>query len=389
MRSKTRFGELLILFPRQEFDRLVTAHESDKYRKGFSSWSHLVTMMYAQLSACRSLRELETSYNSHSQRHYHLGTGRVKRSTLSDANQSRDATVYESLCQVLLKGSHRCVRREIQDVLYILDSTPICLRGRGYEWTQGQSQTHIPGLKLHVLYAPQRGLPCWARVTPSNVNDVQMGWEVAPENGAIYVFDKGYCDYNWWHRLDQAGATFVTRFKNNAGLISESDHPIPPGDQDTIRADQRVRFKYRHPGGGRFNHYDKPLRRIAVHRPGHTRPLILATNDLVNPAIQIAQHYKTRWDIELWFKWIKQRLKIKSFLGRSVNAVRIQIAIALITFLLADQYRQMMQSKQEFYLWLTELKATLFNRTQNEYAVRKSKRHRHQQLLQTQLELPI
>jgi len=216
-----------------------------------------------------------------------------------------------------------------------------------------------------------------------------MGWKITPEKGAIYVFDKGYYDYSWWHQFDQAEAIFVTRFKKNAAVSCLEDHPVPHADHDIIEHDQSVVFKNRIPRGGCVNPYVKPLRRIVVQRPDHKTPLILATNDFTRTAAQIAQDYRTRWAIELWFKWIKQRLKIKAFLGRSENAVRIQIAIALITFLLADQYRQLHQFKPDFYLWLAEFKATLFTRIRNDYAERKSKQLRQLNLLQYQASLPI
>ncbi len=167
MYTNTRFGELLKVLPKNTFKRCVEQHRSDKHNKGFDSWGQLISLMYAQLSGCRSLRELEVSYNSHSAHHYHLGCGPIKRSTLSDANRQRDAGVFESFCQQLMGRAHRRVRNEIKDLLYLLDSTPICLRGRGYEWTQARSMSRIPGLKIHLLYSPDKQLPCDARITAS------------------------------------------------------------------------------------------------------------------------------------------------------------------------------------------------------------------------------
>ena len=390
MYSNTRFGELLKVFPKQSFARCVQSHQGDKHSKGFRCWDQLIAMMYAQLSNARSLRELETSFNSQSVYHYHLGSRPIKRSTLSDANAKRSARLYADFCTRLLSQTHGKLKREASDLLYLLDSTPICLTGRGFEWTQGHSQPHIPGLKLHVLYAPKADIPCQIQLTDSKVSDLEFGRELEPESGAMYVFDKGYCDYNWWYQLTQSGSYFVTRFKRNAALEQVQSRPIDSSSSTTIIADDIVRFKYKHPGGGRINRYDQPLRRIIVEREGHAHPLMIATNDLDRSAIQIADLYKQRWGIELWFKWLKQRLKIKQFLGRSDNAVRIQILIALITYLLIYQYRRLTKTKQSAYLWLAQLKTTLFERTNNHYLYYK-KWHRRTNMKneQKQVLLPI
>ncbi len=387
MYTNTRFGELLKALPKNTFRRCVEHYQSDKHNKGFDSWDHLISMIYAQLSGSRSLRELEVSYNSHAAHHYHLGCGPIKRSTLSDANASRDASVFESFCSALLTQAHGKLKRDITDLLYLLDSSPICLFGRGYEWTQGQSMPHVPGLKLHLLYAPDVMLPCTAKVTRSTVNDLEYGREIEIEPGAKYVFDKGYCDYNWWYRIDQAGAFFVTRLKCNAAIQELKSNPIEEKDTSIILSDEDIQFKNKHPGGGRVNHYMKPLRRIVVHREDHDKSIVLVTNQMNTPAREIAEAYKRRWAIELWFKWIKQNLKIKQFLGRSENAVKIQLLIALITYLLAYIYRQLSGSIQSLYLWMAELKSTLFQRSKFEYEVLKRRRRNKASFKKHQAEL--
>jgi len=371
MYRNTRFFELLKVLPKPLFNRCVQRYRSDKHNKGFNTWDQMLSLIFAQLSGCRSLRELEVSYNSLPEHHYHLGCDPIKRSTLSDANRNRDAGVFEAICQGLLTQTHRRVRKEIKALLYLLDSTPICLRGRGYEWTESGSMSRVPGLKLHVLFSPDANQPCEAMITPSSVNDIEEGREVLLESGAKYVFDKGYCDYGWWWEIDRAGAYFVTRLKRNAAIKVVKSHPCS-GD---ILSDDIIRLSNKRPGGKK-NPYTKPLRRIVVQRADHDEPLVLVSNLVEAPALEIADLYKRRWAIELWFKWIKQNLKIKKFLGRSENAVRVQILVALITYLLADRYRQLSGSRQDFYLWMAELKCTLFQRPELNYLVEKRRRRR-------------
>ncbi len=371
MYRNTRFCELLKVLPRKLFNRCVQSHQSDKHNKGFNTWDQLLSLMFAQLSGCRSLRELEISYNSLTEHHYHLNCDPIKRSTLSDANRKRDAGVFEAILQGLLSQAHSCVRQEIKELLYLLDSTPICLRGRGYEWTESGSMSRVPGLKMHVLFSPDAQLPCEAMITPSSVNDIEPGREMTLEAGAKYVFDKGYCDYGWWWKIDQAGAYFVTRLKRNAAIEVVKSQPCG----GRIMSDDIIRLSNKRPGGKK-NPYTKPLRRIVVQREGHEAPLVVVSNLMDIPAQEVADLYKRRWAIELWFKWIKQNLKIKQFLGRSENAVRSQILVALITYLLADIYRRLSRSTQDFYLWMAELKCTLFQRPELNYLVEKRRRRR-------------
>ncbi len=273
--------EILKGLPRGAFDRLVSEHQADKYSKGFGCWDQLVAMLYGHLSGAESLRQLEAGFNSQSNHHYHLGTGPVRRSTLAEANGRRGAVVFEQAARLLMGQASRQLRRESQELLYLLDSTSITLKGPGFDaWTQGNSTRNTQGIKLHLLYAAHEQIPLQHSFTAANVNDVSEGIKLPIERGATYVFDKGYCDYNWWANIDAQHARFVTRFKYNAALRVDTSRPIAAADRDTILEDQIVRFAYRHQGGGRRNRYEKPLRRIVVARPDKERPLILATNDL-------------------------------------------------------------------------------------------------------------
>jgi len=315
------------------------------------------------MSGASSLRVLETGFNSQHTQHYHLDTSPIKRSTLSDANSKRKTEVFADTAKLLMSSASRSLRRESEELLYLLDSSSISLKGPGFDtWTSGSSTRNTQGIKLHALFAGNEEIPVQHSITAPNVNDIDEGRKLTIEPAAIYVFDKGYCDYNWWYKLNEQKAQFVTRFKRNAALIVERELPIPAKDAAIVLKDEIVRFANKHPRGGRKNHYTTELRRVTIARPDHDQPLLLATNDLASPALVIARRYKDRWGIELFFKWIKQHLKIKSFLGRSENAVRIQILTALITYLLLAIYRKAQNYGGSLWILLAEVRATLFQR---------------------------
>lgn len=381
MYSNTRFNALMKVFPRSLFNRLVKNHGTDKHNKGFRSWDQFIAMIFGQLAGCRSLRDLTLAFNARAGHHYHLGTRTIKRSTLADANRKRDGGLYQALCQRLLQGTHRKIKRDVDQLLYLLDSTPISLKGHGYdEWTRGNRSARTQGLKLHMLYAPGAQAPVYGQITAPNVNDIEDAKRLTIEPDATYVFDKGYYDYNWWHTLDQAGAVFVSRFKINAGL--EKHHTLS-APQGTVLADEQVTFKHGWPSSGRINHYKKPLRRIAIARPSKS-PLVLATNDFTRTANEIAALYKARWQIELFFKWLKQNLKIKQFLGRSENAVKTQIYIALITYLLIWSHRTQQHTAMSLKHCKVLLATALFQRPNTDYQLWKRRRQEKQALLERQ-----
>jgi len=364
MYRNTRFGEVMKGLSRSNFEKIVDRFGNDKHTKGFRSWDQLIAMVYAQLSGCRSLRELEAGFNSQTDHYYHLGSRSVKRSTLADANRDRDSGVFAEICNLLMKGIQRTQRAELTDLLYLIDSTPIPLKGRGYDdWTKDNTTRRTQGLKVHMMYKPKSNLPVHTEISAPNINDIEAGRRIGLEAGATYVFDKGYCDYNWWYQIHQRGAYFVTRFKKNAGVVTEKSLEIEEQDNNAILTDEQVGFKHRRPGGKRINdYYGTALRRIVVDRPDKDTPLVLVTNDFERSAQEIAELYRRRWGIELFFKWLKQNLKIKCFLGRSKNAVKTQIYTALIAYILAELYRRHSGIKQTLTLCLVELRTGLLQR---------------------------
>lgn len=371
------FRAVLKGLPRNIFDQAVARHNADKNCKHFTHWQHLVAMVYAQLSGTSSLRVLELSFNSHARYHGTLQTSAVRRSTLADANGRRPSVVFDEAAAWLIGKVSRKLQQEAAMLMSLLDSTSITLKGREFDhWTLADRTRNTQGIKLHVLLDMATRTPQWYSFSAANVNDVEQTELIPLRRDTLYVFDKGYCDYNWWQRIDTAGAHFVTRFKNNAALIVQCERPVPAEEQNTVLCDEIVRFKRKRPGGKRINHYEQPLRRITVARPDKATPLVLATNDLESTASNIALRYKERWEIELFFKWIKQHLKIKKYFGRNSNAVHIQIVTALISYLLVALYRHTQHIQHTLWECLSMISATLFEPAVNDDTLPKTRRRR-------------
>ena len=368
MASICLLQRLLQPIARRQFDDLVQRQGAQRYAKTFTCWRHLVALVYAQFSGTQGLRQLVAQFQalSPAQRRS-LDVGRLCRSTLDDANARRPAQWLADVAMSLMAQVQRQQRRDARDLVCLLDSSPFLLKGRWFDaWSAGSRTGRTQGLKLHLLLQLHGCSPRWASFTHSNVNDItEAARHVRIDSGATYVFDKGYCDYNWWHYIDALGARFVTRFRSNASLLVEHEMAVSGEACGAgVLGDQAVRFKHKSPRGGHLNLYGGVLRRIYVYRPGHSRPLVLATNDMHAPALEIAQLYKDRWQIELFFKWIKQHLRIRHFLGCSENAVKTQILAALITYLLLLLYRAKHGVSAATSLWtlLGQLRPKLLHR---------------------------
>nr|WP_298147892.1 IS4 family transposase [uncultured Pseudomonas sp.] len=341
MFSQIRFSKLLQAIPRHAFNKAVQDSGGDRYAKRFSSWDLLVTMIFGQVNQIQSLRTLSTAFGSLSAHHYHLNARSMSRSTLSDALSKRSPEPLRLLCEHLLQGVARKQRRSIQEKICLIDSTSITLRGPGFdEWAKATKTRITQGLKVHMAIDPRQSAPTYANVTYANVNDMTDAQGMSLEADMTYVFDKGYCDYSWWHRIDQSGAFFVTRLKRNANVSHVKEHSSPTEKAENIERDEVVQFNNRQLNGRKNPYKDQAVRRIQIKRDDHDPPMILVTNDFSRSAAEIAALYKDRWQIELFFKWLKQKLNLKRYLGFSENAVRIQIYSALITYLLMTVYLQ-------------------------------------------------
>ena len=319
---------LLKHIPWPEFEALVDEHRADARVRRLSTKSQLVAMLYAQFAGASSLREIEGGLASHAARLYHLGTAPVSRSTLADANRLRPHQVFTGLFAVMAARADRGLRRSTAEAVRLIDSTGVRLAGASAEWARFSADAI--GVKAHVVYDPHAERPLYLEVTPAKTHDIVPAKAMPIEAGATYVFDLGYYDFAWWARLDQAGCRIVSRLKKNTPLKLTAELPLPQGSPLLY---DRIGLLPERLKSTRRNPFADPVREIGVVLDDG-KVLRVATNDLDAPAQDIADLYKRRWAIELFFRWVKQTLKIKHFLGTSENAVRIQIAVALIAYLI-------------------------------------------------------
>jgi IS4 transposase len=318
--QSTVFAQLLKALPRPRFDRIAAGHRSGRKKSSLPEWAHLVSMVLAQLSGSRSLRELERIVERNQNALSHLGVKTVPRSTLADANALRPVALFEEVA-ALLAGQMESGREMVR----LIDATRIFAGKRIDSWSAGGA------MKLHVMLDPESGRTVCFAVTSDRVNDITPAKAMLIEPGATYVFDKGYYDFGYWARLAAHGCRFVTRLKKNSPIRAVQNRALQEGC-DNILADRTGLLSERLMSSRR-NPYSERLRFIDV-RIDSGRVLTLVTNDLDAAASEIAALYKGRWQIELFFKWIKQNLKLKRFLGTSANAIAIQILTALIAYLI-------------------------------------------------------
>ena len=387
MYSISRLQQIIKPIMHGRFQHHIRKYQADKHSKGFGCHNLLVCMIYAHLSHSNSLRTLEQSFNANSSHHYHLNVRSIRRSTLSEALAKRDTRPFADMLRELMHTCSRTLRKPTQetaDLLYLIDSTPIALKGRSFDQWVGSNE-RISGLKIHVLMNHANGCPTAQSITDATVNDIDQHHIVQPEKGATYVFDKGYCDYSWWAELDQAGTYFVTRLKTNAAVqVIEQITPSKNQNADaTILADEYIRFKHKK-NSSRPNHYhSKTLRRITVKREDKA-PLVLVSNNLTAPAQEIADTYKQRWQIELLFKWLKQHLQLKRFFGRNANAVKLQLLCAMMAYLLLKLYQQNTRTHDSLHLLCARIAGCLFERPQTLYACYAQRRREREVWMEAQ-----
>lgn len=331
--SNTIFGQLLNFLPKYKFNQFVGQHEADRYVKKMTSWNQFAILMYAQSTGKDSLREIETGFSAHEGCWHHLGIKSVARSSISYANNNRSYEVFEKLFYALLKQCQEVVfgdnQFKFKNPLYILDSSTISLCLNLFNWAT-YSKTK-GAIKLHTILDSTTMLPVLINITEGCANDIATAKRIDTsmlKKGSILVFDRGYIDYKWWSELDQKEITFVSRTKKSQNIFVIGQHKTEL--EKGILADEVVMF-----GTCQATEkYEKKLRRIRYWDEEKQKEYEYLTNNFDLSAKQIADIYKDRWQIELFFKWIKQNLKIKTFLGTSKNAVMTQIWIAMTYYLL-------------------------------------------------------
>lgn len=328
LHQNTVFHALVKHVPWASFERLVEEHGADHRVRTLTTKSQFLALLYAQLAGAASLREIEAGLESHATKLYHLGAAPACRSTLSDANARRPAGVFSEILALMMSQAQRGLRRSLAETTYLIDATSVRLSALSAEWAQFSAQ--LCGIKLHVIYDPAADQPVYLAVTPANINDITPAQQMPITPGATYVFDLGYYDYRWWAALDAAGCRIVTRFKSNTPLSVVKELAVP---KDSAIVSDRVGYLPVRQKNNRRNPMADPVREVRVTIETG-KVLRILCNDLDATAEEIADLYKRRWAIELFFRWVKQTLKITRFVGTSENAVRIQIAVALIAFVL-------------------------------------------------------
>lgn len=326
------FATLLKPLDRRSFKAIVERHHGDRYDKSFRSWDHLVALIFAQLSGLDSLRGVIDGWNAQANHHHHLGAGKLTRTTLSDANARRPIAVFADTFALLAGLADRKIRREGEAMLRLIDSSPIPL-GKLFcaeHWAAGLWNGRIRGLKMHTIYDPLGDRPTRVEITEASINDIEIGRKTEIEAGATYVFDKAYCHYGWWQSIAAAGAWFVTRPKANAIFRQLRARPLAAAEGDGFRVLSDHEVVLASKGDSKL---PIPLRCLQVERQDG-KTITVLTNDMTRSAVEIAALYKARWQIELLFRWLKQHLQLRTFLGRNPNAVALQIIAAMIAYLL-------------------------------------------------------
>ena len=347
--------------PDREFRRCVARYSGDARPRGFSCWDQYLAMAFAQLTYRDGLRDIEACLRSLGGKLYHMGfRARVARSTLADANDSHDWRIYADFGQVLIRVARLLyasdpIGLELDQSLYALDSTTIDLCLSLFPWARFRK--HKAAVKMHTLLDLHGNIPTFISITDGKVHDVNILDEILPEAGAFYVMDRGYVDFERLYIFTLSAAFFVVRTKSNVLLQRRYSHPV---DKATgVRSDHTVILTAMDSAKA----YPEQLRRISYLDVATRKRFKFLTNNFTLPALTIAQIYKSRWQVELFFKWIKQHLRIKAFYGTSENAVKTQIWIAVSVYVLVAIVRKRLGLKVSLYQILQILSVTLFEKT--------------------------
>ena len=359
--GRTVFSQVIAELSHGEFQVCVARYGGDRYRRKLSCWDQFLAMAFAQFTYRESLRDIEACLRSMSGKLYHMGfRSKIARSTLADANETHDWRIFADFAQYLIGVARPLYRQdpigvELDQGLYALDSTTVDLCLSLFPWAKFRK--HKAAVKMHTLLDLHGNIPTFISITPGKVHDVNILDEILPEAGAFYVIDRGYLDFQRLYGFTCSAAFFVVRTKSNVVLQRRYSHPV---DQTTgVRSDHTVILT----AMNSFKVYPDPLRRVTYFDVKTSKRFQFLTNNFALPALTIAQIYKSRWQVELFFKWIKQRLRIKAFYGTSQNAVKTQISIAVSIYVLVAIVRKRLGLAASLYQILQILSVTIFEKT--------------------------
>lgn len=358
--GQTVFSQLMDLLPLHEFRKCVKRHQGHYKVQKFSCLDQYLCMAFAQLTFRESLRDIEACLKSMQSKLYHMGIrSTVSRSTLADANNKRSWRIYAEFAHVLIEQARQLYANdsfgtELDQTVYALDSSTIDLCLSLFPWARFRKSKGA--VKLHTLMDLRGNIPVFIQITEGKVHDVKVLDELVPEAGSIYVMDRGYLDFARLYRLHQHQAVFVTRAKSNFNYKRLYSQPV---DKSTgLRCDQIIRVAGYYP----MQDYPDTLRRIRYYDEKSSKRLTFLTNQFTLPALSIAELYRCRWQVELFFKWIKQHLRIKKFFGTSENAVKTQIWIAISVYVLVAIFKKRLQLDHSLYTILQILSVSLFEK---------------------------
>jgi hypothetical protein len=355
------FAQLMDFLPRREFNACVRKYRGDRRGRGFSCRDQFLCMGFAQLTFRESLRDIETCLRAVGPKLYHAGfRGKISRSTLADANAAHDWRIYADFAQILIRRARKLYAEEplgvdLAQTVYALDSTTIDLCLSLFPWAKFRRRKGA--VKLHTLLDLRGSIPCFVHISPGKMHDVNVLDQLPIEPGAFYMMDRGYIDFQRLFRFTTRAAFFVTRGKRNLDCTRRAHRLV---DKATgLRSDQTIVLCG--PKSSRL--YPDPLRRIAFYEDERQRRLVFLTNNFTLPALTIAQLYKCRWQVELFFKWIKQHLRIKAFYGTTDNAVKTQVWIAISVYVLVAIVKKDLRIERSLHDILQILSLTLFEKT--------------------------
>lgn len=368
------FSQFLNLLPRYEFQNIVNKYKGDHRTREFKCWNQLACMIFAHIRQEDSLRDIDISLNAHASKLYHIGIKQCPRSTLADANERRDYRIYEEFAKSLMSRARRVYTNtqlalDVDNAVYALDASTIDLTLSLFPWAKFRATKGA--VKMHAMIDLRGNIPAFLYITDGKVHDVKAAPLIRIEPQGIYLVDRGYVDFAWLWTIEETKAFFVTRLKTSIKWTRVISRPVDKSlglrsDQDILLFSKQTKAKY-----------PKRLRRITFRDEEQNRTLVFLTNNFSLPSSTIAALYKARWQIELFFKWIKQNLMVKSFYGTSANAVKTQIWISMIVYLVLAIMKERFHLENNLSQLLHFLEVNLFERKSLESIFQFNERKTH------------